>query len=29
MTDSRGVLFVPYQDTLALLSVEDAFNAGI
>ena len=26
MTDSRGVLFVPYQDTLALLSVEDALR---
>jgi ornithine cyclodeaminase/alanine dehydrogenase-like protein (mu-crystallin family) len=24
MTDKRGVLFVPYQDTLGLLSVEDA-----
>ncbi len=27
MTDSRGVLFVPYQDTLALLSVEDALRS--
>ena len=26
MTDSRGVLFVPYQDTLGLLSVEDAMR---
>src|ERR1700756_2150600 len=26
MTDSRGVLFVPYQDTLVLLSVEDALR---
>src|SRR5215467_2926980 len=26
MTDSRGVLFVPYQDTLALLRVEDALR---
>ena len=26
MTDKRGVLFVPYQDTLALLSVEDALR---
>ncbi len=26
MADSRGVLFVPYQDTLALLSVEDALR---
>ncbi len=26
MTDTRGVLFVPYQDTLALLSVEDALR---
>src|SRR5499425_1545799 len=26
MTDSRGVLFVPYQDTLALLSVADALR---
>ena len=24
MTDNRGVLFVPYKDTLGLLSVEDA-----
>src|SRR5262250_3193054 len=26
MTDSRGVLFVSYQDTLGLLSVEDAMR---
>ena len=26
MTDRRGVLFVPYQDTLALLSVADALQ---
>src|ERR1700757_2624780 len=26
MTNSRGVLFVPYQDTLPLLSVEDALR---
>ena len=26
MSDSRGVLFVPYQDTLALLSVADALR---
>src|SRR5215510_13429688 len=26
MTDKRGILFVPYQDTLALLSVEDALR---
>ena len=26
MTDSRGVLFVPYKDTLGLLSVEDALK---
>ena len=24
MTEKKGVLFVPYQDTLGLLSVEDA-----
>jgi alanine dehydrogenase len=26
MSDSRGVLFVPYRDTLALLSVDDALR---
>src|SRR6266480_159108 len=26
MTDSKGVLFVPYQDTLGLLGVEDALR---
>jgi alanine dehydrogenase len=26
MTDSKGVLFVPYRDTLALLSVDDALR---
>src|SRR5258708_8401208 len=26
MTDTRGVLFVPYQDTLGLLGVEDALR---
>src|SRR5262249_7846075 len=26
MTDSRGVLFVPYRDTLGLLGVEDALR---
>ena len=26
MTDTRGVLFVPYQDTLGLLSVADALE---
>jgi alanine dehydrogenase len=26
MTENRGVLFVPYDDTLGLLSVEDALN---
>ena len=26
MTENRGVLFVPYQETLGLLSVEDALN---
>ena len=26
MTDNKGVLFVPYQDTLGLLSVDDALK---
>ena len=26
MADSNGVLFVPYRDTLELLSVEDALE---